>query len=379
LTLPLKEVAFRESDSRKTSMIKQVMVAMSGGVDSSVAAQLLVQEGKYNLEGAYIRTWQHEENFFGDCPAAQEIEDARGVAEKLGLPFRVVNLVSHYREKVVDFLVSGYESGITPNPDVLCNREVKFGAFLDIALEAGFGAVATGHYCRKLENPDGTCDILEGTDKNKDQSYFLALLRQEQLQHALFPLGEIEKPQVRKIAREAGLAVANKKDSQGICFLGKVNINDFLGARIEDNPGEIINHLGKVVGEHRGLHHYTIGQRKGIGVPSNTENKAYVVVGKDYSANTLQVAFDEPDAPIYSKQAVVGAFSFVNQTVEGRAKLLAKPRYRDKSTPVELLPLDDGRTLIQFLETQRAIAPGQILAIYDGEVLLGGATYLGSH
>ena len=353
------------------------MIAMSGGVDSSVAAALLAKEQCYDLAGAYIRTWQHEENFFGDCPASQEIEDARGVAEKLGLPFQVVNLVDHYRDKVVEFLVTGYEQGITPNPDVLCNLEVKFGAFLDIAVDAGYDAVATGHYCRKRVNSDGTCDIVEGADKNKDQSYFLALLRQDQLQRALFPIGEIEKPKVREIARDLGLAVANKKDSQGICFLGKVNINDFLGARIPDNPGAIINDHGKAVGEHRGLHHYTIGQRKGIGVPSNTDNKAYVVVSKDYKNNTLHVAFDEPDAPIYSKQAIVGPFSFVNQTVDFPAKLLAKPRYRDRSTPVELIPLEDGRTQVLFEETQRALAPGQVLAIYDGEVLLGGATYLG--
>ena len=353
------------------------MTAMSGGVDSSVAAYILAQGEDVLLEGAYIRTWQHEENVFGDCPAGQEMEDARAVAEQVGIPFQVVNLVKHYREKVVDYLVNGYESGITPNPDILCNREIKFGAFLDIALEAGFDSVATGHYCRKRENADGTHDIIEGADNNKDQSYFLAMLQQEQVQRALFPIGEIAKPQVRKIAREAGFAIADKKDSQGICFLGKVDINEFLGSRLEDEPGQIINHDGQVVGEHRGLHHYTIGQRKGIGVPSNTDNKAYVVIGKDGGLNQLLVSFDDPDAPIYSKKAIVGPFSFLNQEVAGPTQLLAKPRYRDKSTTVKLIPMDNGHTLVQFKETQRALAPGQIMALYDGDVLLGGATYLG--
>ena len=353
------------------------MTAMSGGVDSSVAAYILAQGENLLLEGAYIRTWQHEENFFGDCPAGQEIDDARAVAEQVGIPFQVINLVKHYREKVVDYLVNGYESGVTPNPDILCNREIKFGAFLDIAVEEGFDAVATGHYCRKRENADGTHDIIEGSDKNKDQSYFLAMLQQEQVQRALFPIGEIAKPQVRRIASEAGFTIADKKDSQGICFLGKVDINDFLGSRIKDDPGQIINHDGQVVGEHRGLHHYTIGQRKGIGVPSNTYNKAYLVIGKDRGLNRLLVAFDDPDALIYSKKAIVGPFSFLNQKVEGPAELLAKPRYRDKSTPVKLVPMENDQTLIQFNETQRALAPGQVLALYDGDVLLGGATYLG--
>lgn len=356
--------------------MKRVMTAMSGGVDSSVAAHVLAGWEDVEQEGAYIRTWQHEDNFFGDCPAGQEIEDARAVTEQVGIPFQVVNLVDHYREKVVDYLVNGYESGITPNPDILCNREVKFGAFLDIALDAGFDAVATGHYCRKRENADGTHDIIEGADKNKDQSYFLALLCQAQVRRAIFPIGDIDKPQVRGIAREAGFAIAEKKDSQGICFLGKVDINDFLGSRLEDQPGEIFNHDGQVVGEHRGLHHYTIGQRKGIGVPSNTEKKAYVVVAKDAPSNRLLVAFDNPDAPIYSNKAVVGAFSFVNRTIEGRTKLLAKPRYRDPSTLVELVPEADGRTTVLFDEVQRALAPGQVLALYDGEILLGGATYI---
>ena len=355
--------------------MKRVMTAMSGGVDSSVASYILAQGEEVYLEGAYIRTWQHEENFFGDCPAGQEIEDARAVAEQVGIPFRVVNLVDHYREKVVDYLVSGYKAGITPNPDVHCNLEVKFGAFLDIALEAGFEAVATGHYCRKRENPDGTHDIIEGSDKNKDQSYFLALLRQDQLRRALFPIGDIAKPEVREIARKAGFAIADKKDSQGICFLGKVDINEFLRARISDNPGEILTHMGKVVGEHRGLHHYTIGQRKGIGVPSNTDNKAYVVVGKDAGRNHLLVAFDEPDAPIYVSRATLGPISFTNREVSGRVRLLAKPRYRDPSTPVELVPESDGRTTVLFDEVQRALAPGQVMALYDGEVLLGGGVY----
>ena len=358
--------------------MKRVMVAMSGGVDSSVAAQVLAGCGDIQAEGAYIRTWQHEDDFFGDCPAGREIEDARAVAEQLGIPFRVVNLVDHYREKVVDYLVSGYEAGVTPNPDVYCNLEVKFGAFLDIAIEAGFEAVATGHYCRKRENADGTHDILEGADKNKDQSYFLALLRQDQVRRALFPIGSTAKPRVRQIARSAGFAIADKKDSQGICFLGKININDFLGARIDDTPGEIVNPNGQIVGKHRGLHHYTIGQRKGIGVPSNTDNKAYVVVGKDAEKNHLQVAFDEPDAAIYVRRATLAPLSFTNREISGRVRLLAKPRYRDPSTSVELVPEEGGRTTVLFDEVQRALAPGQVMALYDGDTLLGGGVYIGS-
>ncbi|MDA9317483.1 tRNA 2-thiouridine(34) synthase MnmA [Puniceicoccaceae bacterium] len=197
--------------------MKKILVALSGGVDSSVAAWLLREQG-YEISGAYIRTWMNEEMPLADCPAQQDIEDSRAVAEHLGIDYEIVNLVNEYRKHVVNYLVDGYKCGITPNPDIMCNREMKFGIFQDYALKNGFDGIATGHYVRKVSNEDGTQDLLEGLDKNKDQTYFLALLRQKQISQALFPVGELKKPQLRKIAQEISLPNADKKDSQGICF-----------------------------------------------------------------------------------------------------------------------------------------------------------------
>ena len=236
--------------------MNKILVALSGGVDSAVAAWLLKEQG-YEISGAYIRTWMNEEMPLADCPAQQDIEDSRAVAMHLGIDYEIVNLVNEYREHVVNYLVDGYRRGITPNPDIMCNREMKFGTFLDYALEAGFDGIATGHYVRKLSNGDGSQDLLEGLDKNKDQTYFLALLRQAQIQKALFPVGELKKPRVRAIALEQNLPNATKKDSQGICFLGDMNISRFLEHYIEDKPGNIVNPEGKVIGQHRGLHRYT--------------------------------------------------------------------------------------------------------------------------
>ena len=355
--------------------MKKILVALSGGVDSAVAAWLLKEQG-YEISGAYIRTWMNEEMPLADCPAQQDIEDSRAVAMHLGIDYEIVNLVNEYREHVVNYLVDGYRRGITPNPDIMCNREMKFGIFLDYALEAGFDGIATGHYVRKLTKDDGSYDLLEGLDKNKDQTYFLALLRQAQIQKALFPLGELKKPRVRTCALEQNLPNATKKDSQGICFLGDMNISRFLEHYIENKPGNIVNPEGKVLGQHRGLHRYTTGQRRGIGVPSNTDNEFYVVTGLDMERNELIVAFDQIDSPgLFTSEVEVYDLSFLNRPVTKSCRLLAKPRYRDPSQTITYTPIDDKRAKVTFDEPQRALSPGQIIALYDGDQLLGGGFY----
>jgi len=355
--------------------MKKILVALSGGVDSAVAAWLLKEQG-YDIAGAYIRTWMNEEMPLADCPAQQDIEDSRAVAAHLGIDYEIVNLVNEYREHVVNYLVDGYQCGITPNPDMMCNREMKFGIFQDYALKTGFDGIATGHYVRKGTHADGTQDLLEGLDKNKDQTYFLALLRQEQIRQALFPIGELEKPRVREIALEQKLPNATKKDSQGICFLGDMNISRFLEHYIEDKPGDIVNPEGKVLGRHRGLHRYTTGQRRGIGVPSNTDNEFYVVTALDMERNELLVAFDQPDAPgLFTSEVELYGLSFVNRAITQPQRLLAKPRYRDPSQQITYTPTGKDRAQVSFDEPQRALSPGQILALYDGEKLLGGGFY----
>lgn len=355
--------------------MQKILVALSGGVDSAVAALRLKEQG-YDVSGAYIRTWMNEEMPLADCPAQQDIEDSRAVAEYLGIDYEIVNLVNEYREHVVRYLVDGYKHGITPNPDMMCNREMKFGIFQDYALKQGFDAMATGHYVRKRTNADGSFDLVEGVDKNKDQTYFLALLRQEQLTKALFPVGELEKPRVRELALEQKLPNASKKDSQGICFLGDMNINRFLEYYIEDKPGDIVNPEGKVLGQHRGLHRYTMGQRRGIGVPSNTDNEFYVVVGFNQERNELIVAFDKPSSPgLFTSEVEVYGLSFVNKPVTESCRILAKPRYRDDSQAISYTPTGPDTARVVFDEPQRALASGQILALYDGETLLGGGFY----
>lgn len=350
---------------------------MSGGVDSSVAALLLKNAG-YEVSGAYMKTWMNEEgsDLFANCAWEEDIKDARQVAEKLNIDFQVVNLIKDYRERVVTYLVEGYKNGTTPNPDIMCNREMKFGVFLDFALKNGFEGIATGHYCRRRNNPDETVDILEGLDKNKDQSYFLALVRQDQIQKVLFPIGDLEKPQVREIAENHNLHNAKKKDSQGICFLGKVAINSFLAQYIPERPGLIINLKGQVIGHHKGLHRYTLGQRKGIGIPSNTDFENYIVVSKNFETNELTVAFESKDTPgLYTTQIEIQNISFTNQKLPQESSILAKPRYRDPSQKIEYKSLGNQRASITFKEPQRALARGQLLGLYDGEVLLGGGFY----
>ena len=355
--------------------MQKILVALSGGVDSAVAAALLKEQG-HEVAGAYIRTWMNEEMPLADCPAQQDIEDSRAVAAHLGIDYEIVNFVNEYRKHVVQYLVDGYRNGITPNPDIMCNREMKFGIFENYAREQGFEAIATGHYVRKVVQADGRYDLREGMDPNKDQSYFLALLRQEQLAPAIFPVGELKKPRVRELAQQFKLPNASKKDSQGICFLGDMNINRFLEYYIEDKPGKIVDPEGKVLGEHRGLHRYTMGQRRGIGVPSNTDNQFFVVVGFNLERNELVVAFDEPDAPgLFTTEVEVSGLSFINQAVTESCRLLAKPRYRDPAQAITYTPTGTDSAHVVFDDPQRALASGQILALYRGDTLLGGGFY----
>jgi tRNA-specific 2-thiouridylase len=348
---------------------------MSGGVDSSVAALLLRQQG-VSVQGAYMKNWINEEGVLGDCPWQQDIEDARAVAESLAIPFRVVNLMDAYRSKVVAYLLQGYESGVTPNPDVMCNREIKFGVFLEYARAQGFNAVATGHYARRRQRADGSWDILEGLDKSKDQSYFLALLRQEQIAAARFPVGDLHKSEVRQLAAQRTLVTATKKDSQGICFIGNVRMADFLRAFVPDKPGPIKNLTGALLGAHRGLHLYTLGQRRGIGVPSNTPSEAYVVVEKRLATNELIVAFDRPESRgLYATRCRIGSISFTNQKVPAFATIEAKPRYRARAAQVRFEAVVEDAAILEFTEPQRALTPGQICALYDGEMLLGGGVF----
>jgi tRNA-specific 2-thiouridylase len=352
----------------------RVLAGLSGGVDSSVAAALLCEQG-HEVVGAFMKNWVNVEGLPGACPWEADVEDAAAVARVLGIEFRVVDLVDIYRERIVDPMLAAYRDGLTPNPDVWCNREVKFGVFLEYALAQGFEAVATGHYVRRRE-AGGRATIWRGADPNKDQSYFLALLTREQVARARFPVGELLKPQVREVARRCGLPTAGKQDSQGICFIGEVKMSDFLAHYLPERPGEIVDLAGRVLGRHRGLHFHTIGQRRGHGVASPREGMAYVVVRKDFANNQLVLGWDEQATPgLYARRCVVGSLAGQACDFGGPLRCEAQPRYRARAERVAVEPLGDGRVAVEFGRPQRALAAGQVCAFYAGAELLGGGVF----
>jgi tRNA-specific 2-thiouridylase len=354
--------------------MSRVLVGLSGGVDSAVAAALLREQG-HEVVAGYMKNWINEEGIPGNCPWQQDIDDAAAVARTLGIEFRVIDMIDSYRARIVDYLIEGYRSGTTPNPDVWCNREMKFGVFLDYALAQGFEHVGTGHYARRRDLATGPA-ILRGADPNKDQSYFLSLMTRKQVAHAMFPTGEMLKPQVRDVAKRFGLPVAEKKDSQGICFLGQIRMSDFLRHHVPDSPGEIVDQSGRVLGEHSGLHLYTLGQRKGHGVASPREGMAYVVVGKNQDKNQLILGWDRADsAGLYANSCMVGTISDQSGDLFERRMVEAQPRYRAKAEPATVERLEEGKLKLVFRKPQRALATGQVCGFYEGGRLLGGGVF----
>jgi tRNA-specific 2-thiouridylase len=354
---------------------RKISVAMSGGVDSSVAA-LLVKNSGFQVRGIYMRTWQNDDdvNPLGACPWKADSEDASRVAEQIGIEFSIVNMIDFYKKLVVTPLIQGYRDGTTPNPDIICNQFVKFGALAEIAKANGSQAIATGHYCKKINNSDGTFDLAESTDKNKDQTYFLAYLGQEQIRFAAFPLGDLTKKEVRRLAAEKKLITAQKKDSQGICFLGKVKIRNFLAHHLPRSPGNIVSSEGKILGQHGGLHNFTIGQRHGLNIPSNSDHNFYVVVGKDLARNELKVAF-ESEKKLYKSRFKIYNLSHTNRVLPERCEIVCRPRYRDPYQEIYFEKTSPTEAIIEFKQPQRALASGQVVAFYNHGILLGGGIY----
>ena len=357
---------------------KKVMIGLSGGVDSSVAAHLLIEDGRYEVEGMFMRNWDSATNndFLGNktiddeiCPQEVDYADAVKVAEQLGIPIHRVDFVQEYWDRVFTYFLDEYKAGRTPNPDIMCNKEIKFKAFLDHALDLGADLIATGHYAQVDHH--GEARMLRGADNNKDQSYFLSQLTREQLDRTLFPLGHLEKSEVRAIAEKLGLVTAKKKDSTGICFIGERNFTDFLQNYLPAQPGQMQTLDGRVVGEHIGLMYYTIGQRKGLGIGGAGD--AWFVMGKKIAENVLLVGQGFEHDYVYANEAIVCDVNWIpTGKFEGIYSCTAKFRYRQKDVPVQIEWLEEGALKVKCLEATRAITPGQAAVFYDGEVCLGG-------
>jgi tRNA-specific 2-thiouridylase len=342
---------------------------MSGGVDSSVTAALLKEQG-YDVTGVYMKNWSQDLPGFV-CPWKQDYQDAKRVAVQLGIDFKMYDFETQYRQKVVDYMIDEYKAGRTPNPDIMCNQEVKFKLFLNTALEDGADMIATGHYARIKDG-----QLLAGADKNKDQSYFLYRVTESALEHSLMPIGEYEKPQVRERAKKYGLATAEKKDSQGICFVGKVGIREFLEQFVTTKPGDIIEQHGVNIGRHDGALFYTIGQRHGLDVGGGLP---YYVVGKDMAKNEVYVTTDLQDERLWRKELQLADLHWINGQPALSKNYQVRTRYRAPLTEAKILSEDGplkGKLAIELAEAVRAITPGQSAVIYDGDKVLGGGVVI---
>lgn len=346
----------------------RVVVGMSGGVDSSVAALLLKEQG-YDVVGVFMKNWDDTDES-GVCTATLDYEDVVRVCEQIDIPYYAVNFEKQYWDKVFTYFLDEYKSGRTPNPDVMCNKEIKFKAFLDYALSIGADYVATGHYAR-IRNVDGKVELLRGIDENKDQTYFLNQLTSDVLEKVMFPLGHLEKSEVRQIAKERNLATATKKDSTGICFIGEKNFKQFLSEYLPAQPGEMQTISGKVVGTHDGLMYYTIGQRHGLGIGGAGE--PWFVVGKNVKENILYVEQGDNNPYLYSDALIATNVNWIND-VPNEFQCTAKFRYRQKDSHVTVKKRENGHVEVIFAKSERAITPGQAVVFYQGEVCLGGGT-----
>ena len=358
--------------SAKAPQDTHVIVGMSGGVDSSVAAARLLDAG-YRVEGLFMKNW-NEDDGTNYCTAREDLMDAMQVAGVLGIELHTANFAAEYWDRVFEHFLAEYKAGRTPNPDILCNKEIKFQAFLDHAITLGADYIATGHYSRVSH--DGKGRLLRAVDTNKDQTYFLHAVDHHKFARTLFPLGDLEKPEVRRIAEEKGFANHKKKDSTGICFIGERRFKDFLEQYLPAQPGKIEDDHGNVIGDHDGLMYYTLGQRQGLGIGglANAGDAPWYVAGKDLDRNVL-IAVQGTDHPLlYSRELTSAPMQWVALAAPALpARLTAKTRYRQPDQACTVSDAGDGRVHVVFDEPQRAVTPGQSVVFYDGPLCLGGA------